>query len=599
MAFGGQLGGAKCAACKKLGKAPLSVKVGWWVKMRAKAGAFDELPAPADALEPAALAAVLRNERSAYAAPSPDPRALRALETAAGAEWRARLKCKEQKKALAASLALLSGAKIAEDEDEDGEGKDGEGSGGDDEDESKATGGAAGSGEPAEESEDDEADDDGVTSSWATCEGIRKQAATLGLIRPLLALLSMSHAERQQVAGGLRIALADTGAWGDPHREAKAILWGLKGRALQTRMSDVVEMLDTGAQGPKPNWYETVYRVMMHARGAAIGVAQQRKSGGRSAENKGIKKDTIFAFSVHAALDPNSAAMAAAEHALDCAAAEELEARGLLLPYGEVSRGATRGSRNPARLKIMNRACEMVEMRRAHAPGSEVDEHDETIHEAAYMQVAMYPAPEDAEYELFRPQEEQRTAADVGAAVLKKMAAGAWKQLAPKHLKTAAKVAAFAAKLMKMAAEMKFGAEYHRCVGSTLRIARQCKRLGAIGGGEALAGGYDTLQLHCVGCEKKELGWTEGSCSSSTAGWVDVAGGSRWMFTEEKHWGRRRWHMRHVVLRDGVLETHKTNAPLPPGSEFGSKPCVRSLATNKCFLVPTYSPLLFYSFPSP
>ena len=203
--------------------------------------------------------------------------ALRALETAAGAEWRERLKCKEQKKALAASLALLSSEKVAKDEGE-GEGEDGEGSGGD-EDETKAAGAAAagaaaGNGEAAaEESEDDEADD-GDTSSWATCEGIRKQAAALGLIRPLLALVSMSHAERQQVAAGLRIALADTACWGDPYREAKAILWGLKGKAMQTRMSDVMEMLDPGGQGPKPNWYEIVYRIMMHTRGAAVGVAR-------------------------------------------------------------------------------------------------------------------------------------------------------------------------------------------------------------------------------------------------------------------------------------------------------------------------------------
>jgi hypothetical protein len=131
-----------------------------------------------------------------------------------------------------------------------------------------------------------------------------------------------------------------------------------------------------------------------------------------------------------------------------------------------------------------------------------------------------------------------------------------------------AKMTKMALEFAKLAAVAKFGAKPAPCFGAVLRIVRQCRRLqegkvGSGGGGggggggsgkgdkggmaaataaaaattataEALAGGYRTLNLHCAGCEKAELGWLESGQSSSTAAWADVEGGSRWMFTKEK-----------------------------------------------------------------
>jgi len=142
-----------------------------------------------------------------------------------------------------------------------------------------------------------------------------------------------------------------------------------------------------------------------------------------------------------------------------------------------------------------------------------------------------------------------------------------------------AKMTKMALDFAKLAAVAKFAAKPAPCFGAALRIVRQCRRLqegkvGSGGGGgggggggsssgskgskggkvastaaaaaaataastatttaEALACGYRSLNLHCAGCEKAELGWLESGQSSSTAAWADVEGGSRWMFTKEK-----------------------------------------------------------------
>ena len=402
-------------------------------------------------------------------------------------------------------------------------------------------------------------------------------AAEKGLIRPLLALVSMSHAERQQVAAGLYISLAACPCWGDPYREAKWLLWGAKGKAVQQRTSDAFELLDS-RQGPLPNWYETVYRAMVFARGAAVGVPQQRKSGGRSKENIALKKDTVCAYSAHAALDPGDPMMAAVEEAFDQIVELELERGGKLLPYFEIAHETVRGDRDPGRLATMNAAGELVAKR--HAFGVHIDACQEPIHEAAYQQVAMYPDPDGEAGDEYAAafaglnavsSEEQMAAA--ASAACGNLAGYAYNKIVPATVKLAAVITKFLLEMAKLAAMLKFGSTHGKCVGAVLRIARQCKLLASDGGtARALASGYNTLQLHCVGCEKKELGWTEAGQSSSTAGWADVEGGSRWMFSREKAMLRKTWRMRHIVLREGVVETHTSNAPLPPGAEFGARP---------------------------
>ena len=96
-----------------------SLKIGWWVKMRARADAFSTLPSPADTLPAPALAALLSNERGAYQRPSPDPQELRARETAAGRAWRELVAAKGPENAafkqrMKQSLALLEGASAVE-----------------------------------------------------------------------------------------------------------------------------------------------------------------------------------------------------------------------------------------------------------------------------------------------------------------------------------------------------------------------------------------------------------------------------------------------------------------------------------------------------
>ena len=232
-------------------------------------------------------------------------------------------------------------AKEADTDEDEGDGEAGEAG----EDEKKDAGEAAdrqeGDEEQKKEEEEEEEEhdepDDGEDSSWETNENIRKDAFIKGLVRPLAILLTMSHKERQDIAAGLGICLVQLASWGDPYRESKAILWGVSSKSIQGRVSDIDEIIMTGTTGPRPNWYETVYR-SMNAFGAARGVHQEIRSGGRSAEFK-EHEDTIFAYCIHSALDP-SQSMSNIEEALDKMTRNMLEAFGRLKPYFEVSHGA-------------------------------------------------------------------------------------------------------------------------------------------------------------------------------------------------------------------------------------------------------------------
>jgi hypothetical protein len=222
----------------------------------------------------------------------------------------------------------------------------------------KKKGGKGGAGEGADgehphddhdddEDDEDEEHDEAERPSWEGREGIRKQAVRNGMIRPLLALVAMTGRERIVVAAKLGICLSRgaAGGWGDAYYEARTLLWqkSVLGKrfSMQQRCAKANEKMSRAH--PLPNWYEVLYRVYQHELGVVRDVPQEMGVGGRHRETTDLAKDTVFADTVHLALDPDAqivtrleAAFAARVHAKLAAGGEGKAVR--LGPFGRIVR---------------------------------------------------------------------------------------------------------------------------------------------------------------------------------------------------------------------------------------------------------------------
>eukprot|EP00936_MAST-01D_sp_MAST-1D-sp1_P000953 g953.t1 len=449
---------------------------------------------------------------------------------------------------------------------EEGQEDDGEGEGEGEEGEGEE-GGDEGDGGGGEDDGDDDADSedeaDEEVSTWATNEAIRKEAFSRGLIRPFIALLDMTHEDRLKVSAALGIALLALPCWGDPYREAKAILWGQRYRSVQQRVSNKSEKKNGGEGtllGPLPNWYEAVYRTTQAALGVVQGVPQEQRYNGLT--NTGTaNKPTLFAHSIHTALDPRGSAEGAVEETRSMQKLENQFLTGTAaiaaFPWAAFMQLGAHENMTPAHFKQGLGITRADQKRNALLMASEA-----ASLKKAGGQTAAHAAM-------------VAKAAKVGLSLsLPGVAMHAGKAVAKKGAKEAKKM--YTTDIARTDWRKEKGMTTHAAFGAVKKIVERITAMAQ--SGSAVERFYQSVRLHCTNCEKMKLKWKVHGEPRLHWGfdspYDDVEGGSRWMFTKlrARESAASKWGYHKVTLKEGQVELRSSEFAHAPGQVFHMQP---------------------------